>query len=129
LEALAGVGGGGDIAQVFGGQNTANQANPPNPPNPVDQANEVLYLYRDPAYAPSYRIRGPYRARRVGLIPQQGAFNVVMSKYRIIVEWGFVNVLNQFSSGEWKRMQKVGLSLVSVNYVISVLLWNCQTCL
>ena len=92
-------------------------------------SNNVLYLYGDPAYAPSYGIRGPYRAGRLGLTPEQEAFNVVMSKYRIVVEWGFGNILNQFTSGEWKRMQKTGLSPVSINYMISVLLYNCQTCL
>ena len=90
---------------------------------------EVLTLYGDPAYAPSYGIQAPYCAGRVGLMPEQEAFNVTMSKYRIEVEWGFANVLNQFTSGEWKRMQKIGLSPVSINYMVSILLWNCQTCL
>ena len=98
-------------------------------PNPLNAPNEVLYLYGGPAYAPSYGIRAPYRAGRRGggLTPDQEAFNVVMSKYCIVVEWAFGNVLNQFTSGEWKRMQKVGLCPVAVNYMISVLLWDCQT--
>jgi len=63
------------------------------------------------------------------LTAEQEAFNVVMSKYRIVVAWGFACVLNQFTSGEWKRMQKTGLSPVGINYMVCVLLWNCQTCL
>ncbi|RPB25469.1 hypothetical protein L211DRAFT_875103 [Terfezia boudieri ATCC MYA-4762] len=79
--------------------------NPENDSEPKD----VIYLYGDPAYAPSYGIRAPYRAARGGGV--QEASNVVMSKYRIV------------------RMQKVGLSPVAVNYIIAVLLWNYQTCL
>ena len=89
----------------------------------------IVHLYGNPAYAPSYGIHAPYRVGRVRLTPEEEAFHVVMSKYRIVVEWGFGNVLNQFTSGEWKRMQKVGVCIVVINYMISVLLWNCQTCL
>ena len=101
------------LQQLFGSQNLPNLPSLLSPP----------CLYRDPAYALSYRISESYRAGRGGgVTPEQEAFNVVMSKYRIVVEWGFANVLNQFSAGEWKHMQKVGLSPVSINYIISVLL-------
>lgn len=63
------------LRQIFTGQGNA-----------AESQNEVLYLYGDPAYAPSYGIRGPYRAGRTGLLPEQEAFNVVMSKYRIVVQ-------------------------------------------
>ena len=90
----------------------------------------TLYLYGDPAYAPNYGILGPYRATgRHPLTSYQQAMNVKMSSYRIVVEWGFGNVLNQFTAAEWKRNQKIGISPIAANYVVSVLLYNCQTCL
>ena len=94
------------------------------------QQNRKSYIYGDPAYAPSYGITGPYRASRThALTPEEQATNIKMSSYRIVVEWGFANVLNQFSSAEWKRNQKTGLSPAAINYMISALLYNCQTCL
>jgi len=66
----------------------------------------ILCLYGDPPYASAYGIIGPYRATaRNGITPAQEAMNVTMSSYRIVVEWGFANVLNQFGFGEWKRNQ------------------------
>ena len=35
---------------------------------------------------------GPDHAGRGGLTPELEAFNAVMSKYRIVVEWGFGNI-------------------------------------
>ena len=67
---------------------------------------EIFYLHGDPAYSLAYGIMGPYQARR--LTPEQIATNVEMSSLRIVVEWGFGNVLNQFSYGEQKRNQKTG---------------------
>ena len=64
--------------------------------------NHISYLYVDTAYAPSYRIRCPYCAGRISLTHKQEDFNVVMSKYRIVVECGFGNIFNQFTSAEWK---------------------------
>ena len=91
---------------------------------------KILYLYGDPVYAPSFGILGPYRAGgRRSLTAQEQATNIKMSSYRIVIEWGFANILNQFTSVEWKRNQKIGLSPIAVNYVVSVLLYNCQTCL
>lgn len=91
---------------------------------------DILYLYRDPAYTSSYRILGPYRATgKHPLTPHQQALNVKMSSYRIVVEWGFGNILNQFTAAEWKHNHKTGKSPVALNYMISVLLYNCQTCL
>ncbi|RPB21351.1 hypothetical protein L211DRAFT_790654, partial [Terfezia boudieri ATCC MYA-4762] len=90
----------------------------------------VLCLYGDPAYAPAYGIIGPYRTTAcTGLTPVQEAMNVTMSSYQIVVEWGFTNILNQFGFGEWKRNQRIGLSSVATCYALSVLLYNCQTCL
>ncbi|RPB25771.1 hypothetical protein L211DRAFT_782109, partial [Terfezia boudieri ATCC MYA-4762] len=57
----------------------------------------------NPAYAPSYGIRDPYRAGSQGLTPDQEAFNVVMSKYRIVVECGFANVINQENGSALNR--------------------------
>lgn len=73
---------------------------------------------------------GPYRATSThALTPHEQVLNLKMSSYRIVVEWGFGNILNQFSYTEWKRNQKNGQSPVALNYLIPVLLYNCQTCL
>ncbi|RPB25637.1 hypothetical protein L211DRAFT_94321 [Terfezia boudieri ATCC MYA-4762] len=86
--------------QELGVEQILRQVFAPNPENDLEPK-DVLYLYGNPAYAPSYRIRAPYRAAIRG------------GGGRIVVEWGFANVLNQFTSGEWKRMQKVGQALAS----------------
>ena len=95
-----------------------------------DLRNRRDYSKLDPAYSSNYGILGPYRANGGRpLTAHQQDMNIKMSSYRIVVEWGFGNILNQFTAAEWKRNQKTGISPIASSYMVSVLLYTCQTCL
>ncbi|RPA93511.1 hypothetical protein L873DRAFT_1704691, partial [Choiromyces venosus 120613-1] len=88
---------------------------------------EALNVYGDAAYSPAFGIMGPFRGD--GMTPAEEAVNVVMSGYRIVVEWGFAHIVNYWSFAVFKRGLKLHLSPVAAYYMIAVLLTNCHTCL
>ncbi|KAA8892557.1 hypothetical protein FN846DRAFT_789121 [Sphaerosporella brunnea] len=52
-----------------------------------------------------------------------------MSRVRIVVEWVFKEVTQQFAYLSWKRGQKVFLQPVEKEYTVGVLLHNVHVCL
>ncbi|PWW75943.1 hypothetical protein C7212DRAFT_193732, partial [Tuber magnatum] len=93
----------------------------------MGRGDKALYVYGDAVYSPAFGIMGPFHGK--GITPAEEAVNVVMSGHRIVVEWGFVHIVNYWSFAAFKRGLKLHLSPVAAYYMVAVLLTNCQTCL
>jgi hypothetical protein len=55
---------------------------------------------------------------------EENLWNKEMSRVRIVVEWGFKEVITQFRHPDWVPSQKALLTLVGLQYPVSVLLHN-----
>jgi hypothetical protein len=90
---------------------------------------ERLYVYGDSAYAPAFRVMGPFLAQvNRPLTRAEEAANVVMSGERIVVEWGFGRVVNYWAFNSFKGGLKLGLSPISAYYMVGTLLSNILLC-
>ncbi|SJX63929.1 uncharacterized protein SRS1_25033 [Sporisorium reilianum f. sp. reilianum] len=89
--------------------------------------NRTLYLFGDKGYHLDHHLIVPYKGNNMK--PKETWFNVIMSKYRITVEWaiGLVSVLFPWLNN--KQQQKFLLMPVANNYLIGVILWNALSCL
>lgn len=86
-------------------------------------------IYGDPAYGINRHLISPFRGPRNLLTENERRFNSLMSRVRIVVEWVFKEVTQQFSFLDRKRSQKLLLSPVGTQYIVAVLLHNAHVCL
>jgi nuclease HARBI1 len=94
---------------------------------PQDGSNGQVYaLYGDLAYPQSTYIFGGF----VNPLPNspQAQFNRIMSKVRIVVEWGFSNVLRRWQHLDFIRSMKVFQQPIAQQYVNCCFLTNIGNC-
>ena len=93
----------------------------------VDQENNILCLYGDPAYPLRPQLMGPFKGN--GLTQMQKDWNKGMSAMRVNVEWIFGDIVNYFKFIDFKKGLKLQLSAVGKMYRVYALLQNARTCL
>ena len=94
---------------------------------PEDESNgPIYYLYGDLAYEHRRHIFSGFR----NALPNspQSRFNREMSKVRIVVEWGFANVLRRWQYVDFTRAMKVLLIPTGQHYINCVFLTNLGNC-
>jgi hypothetical protein len=84
-------------------------------------------IYGDQAYPIRQRLLSPYKGNN--LTVAQAAFNRNMSSCRQCVEWGFGDIVNNFSFLDFKKNLKLLLQPVGKYYIVGALLTNCRACL
>ena len=87
---------------------------------------DVLSLYGDPAYAQSIYKFGGYKNPLNG--STHAHWNTSMSKVHEVVEWGFANILSQWSFLDFRAGMKIFQSPVAKYYIVgaffvNLLLW------
>lgn len=90
-------------------------------------AGDVLCIYGDPAYPLREQLMAPYRENV--LTPDMEEFNRAMSQVRVSVEWLFGDIVESFKFIDYKKTQKIGLSAIGKQYIVSALFRNILTCL
>ena len=86
----------------------------------------VLCVYGDPAYPLREQLQTGFKNASTD---EEHLFNQRMSSVRVSVEWIFGDVIERFKFTDYSKLQKIGLSAVSKQYVISAFLSNVRTCL
>jgi hypothetical protein len=86
-----------------------------------------MQIYGDPAYGVNRHLISPFQGAR--LDPRQQLFNKRMSRVRIVVEWVFKEVIQQFQYFSLKTGQRVLLSNIGLQFKVAVLLHNAHVCL
>ena len=86
----------------------------------------VFSLYGDPAYLQSIYIFGGYKNPLNG--SAHALWNTTMSKVCEVVEWGFANILSQWSFLDFRAGMKIFQSPVAKYYIVGAFLVNLQTC-
>ena len=93
------------------------------PDDATEDIEAVIYsLYGDPAYPQSIHIFGRYKNPADG--SAQANWNCQMSKVCEVVEWGFANILAQWSFLDFRVAMKIFQSPVAKYYIIAALLVN-----
>ena len=93
---------------------------------PEDIAAVVYSLYGDPAYHQSIHIFGGYKNPADG--SAHAHWNSQMSKVCEVDEWGFPNILAQWSYLDFRIAMKIFLSPAAKYYIVAALLVNIPTC-
>ena len=88
--------------------------------------NRAMNIYGDPAYPISIHLQAPFRGAR--LTDEQKRYNKAMSSVRISVEWLFGLVSNYFKFIDFKKMQRIGITIGKI-YIVCSILQNAHTCL
>jgi len=88
---------------------------------------ENFVIYGDPAYPVSSQFISPFKGAH--LTADMAEFNKRMAGSRIAVEWGFSEILRNWTYLDFKRGLKLGLSPVGSLYLVATFLTNCRTCL
>jgi hypothetical protein len=86
----------------------------------------VYSLYGDPANPQSAYVYGGYRNPPAGSL--QAAWNTQMSKVREVVEWGFANIVSNWSFLDFRAAMMVFKSPVAKYFVVAAFLVNLRTC-
>lgn len=86
----------------------------------------VLCVYGDPAYPHREQLQTGFKNP---LLEEERVYNERMSSVRVSVEWVFGDVIERFKFTDYSKMQKIGLSAVSKQYIASALLSNARTCI
>lgn len=87
-----------------------------------------LFVYGDPAYGTSNAVISG--VKRIGdLTEDEREFNRQMSKVRQSVEWGFGNVIKNFSFVDYDKSLRLGLQPVGQLYLLAILFTNIRTLL
>jgi len=89
--------------------------------------NGKYLLYGDGGYRCGSHIVGPHLGAY--LTKQQENFNLIMSRLRIVVEWGFKEIISIFAHFNYKNLQRALVSPVANFYKCAVILTNCRGCL
>jgi DDE superfamily endonuclease len=88
--------------------------------------NNIIYaLYGDPAYPQSALLFGGYRDAAEGSIEEE--FNTEMSRVRVVVEWGFQQVTQQFTYIDFKREMMLLRQPVYQYYHVAAFLCNIRS--
>jgi hypothetical protein len=95
--------------------------------------NDMLYIYKDPAYGSAYNVISLYR-RTSGVLatllsPNQLASNRAIAKVQISVKQIFGLNVQMWAYNNFKFSIRARHSLVGALYLVAVLLVNIQTCL
>ena len=83
-------------------------------------------LNGDPAYSQSIHIFGGYKHPADG--STQAHWNCQMSKVCEVAEWGFANILAQWSFLDFRGVTKIFQSPVAKFFIVAALLVNIQIC-
>ena len=86
----------------------------------------VFSLYGDPAYPQSIYIFGGYKNPLHG--SAHAHWITTMSKVCEVVEWGFANILSQWSFLDFRAGMNIFQSPVAKYYIVGAFLVNLQTC-
>jgi hypothetical protein len=82
-------------------------------------------IYGDPAYPDSQWIMGGFANPET---PYEKTFNKEMSAVRMVVEWGFKEIVNQFRFLDFRSQMKIYLSPVGAYYVVGIFFLNIRSC-
>jgi len=94
---------------------------------PADGSNGPVYaLYGDLAYPQSIWLFGGYVNPAPGSL--QRAFNRFMSGARIAVEWGFGQIISQWSYLDFKQNMKIFKTPIAQHYMNCAFLCNLRNC-
>jgi hypothetical protein len=86
-----------------------------------------MALFADAGYVFHSRLWSPYKDGRRDA--QHAAFNKIMSRNRVTVEWGYNMVIQLWKHMDFISNQKIFKSPIGSQYVVAVLLTNCHSCL
>ena len=86
-----------------------------------------MCLYGDPAYPLRVNLLGSFR--NVLITPQMQQSNKTMSTVRDSVEWMFGDIIGSFKFLDLKKNQKIGLSAIGKQYIVSFLVRNAIACI
>jgi hypothetical protein len=89
--------------------------------------NKTLYLFGDKGYHLDHHLIVPYKGNNVKA--EETRFNVIMSKYRITVEWAIGSVGVLFPRLNNRQQQKFLLTPIANDYLAGVILRNSLSCL
>lgn len=93
-------------------------------------AGDPLCLYGDLGYPLRPQLMCPFRQTDYPVLTRDmKEFNTAMSRLRVSVEWLFGEVTNYFKFIDYKKTQKIGMSAVGKQYLVSALMRNALTCL
>jgi hypothetical protein len=93
---------------------------------PEDGSNGIVYsLYGDPAYPQSHYLFGGFWNAAVG--SPEAAWNTAMSRVRECVEWGFKEIIAQFSFLDFKGSMKIFQSPVAQYYILGAFFQNIRS--
>lgn len=88
---------------------------------------KMLYLFGDKGYHLDHHLIVPFKG--VSLSPEQTRFNVIMSQYRITVEWAIGSIGVLFPRLNNRQQQKFLLTPVASDYLVGIILRNALSCL
>lgn len=84
------------------------------------------FIFGDSAYPNQVAILSMFRGRN--LPAPAVAFNLLMAKVRVSVEWGYMHVVKYFPMLDWEKQLKVEHVPVEALWHLAVFLTNCHTC-
>ena len=90
---------------------------------PVDGVTHALY--GDPAYPQSQYLFGGFPHPRAGSI--EALWNTLMSKVREVVEWGYKQIITNWSYLDFKSSMKIFQVPVAKYYIVGAFLTNLKT--
>jgi DDE superfamily endonuclease len=94
---------------------------------PADEANGPVYaVYGDLAYPQSIYLFGGFFAAVPGTA--EAIFNQQMSSARIVVEWGFNNIVQKWSHLDFRRSMQIFKQPIAQQYVNCAFLTNISNC-
>jgi len=94
----------------------------------MTENNNLIYsLYGDPAYPQSAYILGGFNNPANG--SHKAAWNTAMSKVRIVVEWGFNEIITSWRYLDFKASMKIFGAPIAQYYIIGGFFTNCRNCL
>jgi hypothetical protein len=92
-----------------------------------DRNGRQMKIYGDLGYPLRDVLVVPFKGNN--LCNLQKEFNLLMSKERITVEWGFAKITSIFAYLDFSKNQKIFLQPVGHYFRLAAILANCHTCL
>ena len=86
----------------------------------------IYSIYGDPAYPQSLYVFGGYRNQHPG--SDQAHWNTEMSKVCEVVEWGFANLISNWSFLDFKALMMIFQSPIAKYYIVAAFQCNLRTC-
>ena len=93
----------------------------------INQNGNQLCIYEGLDYSLRPQLQTPFSNPQLN--PQQAAYNTVMSKARVGVEWVFGDIANFFKFLDFKKSFTLGLSPIGKMYIVCGFLMNIHTCM